>query len=53
VAALVIPLMLDPKDKSEWQREALARKGKYTRILRREVRGKTRWYAQIVMEGLR
>jgi len=44
--------MLDPKDKDGWQQEALACRVKYTRILRREVRGKTRWYAQVVMEGL-
>jgi putative transposase len=44
--------MLDPKDKDGWQQEALGCQVKYTRILRQEVRGKTRWYAQIVMEGL-
>ena len=50
-SGLLIPLMLDPKDKDGWQHEALACRVKYTRILRRKVRGKTRWYAQIVMEG--
>jgi putative transposase len=50
-SGLVIPLMLDPKDKDGWQQEALACRVKYTRILRRKVRDKTRWYAQIVMEG--
>jgi putative transposase len=49
---LVIPLVLDPNDKNGWQQEALTPRVKYTRILRREVRGKTLWYAQIVMEGL-
>ena len=51
-SGLAIPLMLDRKDKDRWQQEALACRVKYTRILRREVRGKTRWYAQLVMEGL-
>ena len=51
-SGLVIALMLDPKDKDQWQQEALACRVKYTRILRREVRGKTRWYTQLVMEGL-
>jgi putative transposase len=51
-SGLVIALMLDRKDKDGWQQEALACRVKYTRILRREVRGKTRWYAQLVMEGL-
>ena len=51
-AGLVIALMLDPKDKDQWQQEALACRVKYTRILRRQVGGKTRWYTQLVMEGL-
>ena len=44
--------MLDPKDKDGWQQEALGCRVKYTRIFRREIRGKIRWYAQVVMEGL-
>src|ERR1700729_1542443 len=36
IPALVIPLMLDRKDKDRWQQEALACRVKYTRILRRE-----------------
>jgi hypothetical protein len=51
-AGLVIALMLDSKDKDQWQQEALACRVKYTRILRRQVGGKTRWYTQLVMEGL-
>ncbi len=51
-SGLVIPLMLDPKDKDRWQQEALACRVKYSRILRRKVRGKARWYAQLVKEGL-
>jgi putative transposase len=50
-SGLVMPLKLDPNDKNGWQREALACRVKYTRILRREVQGKTRWYAQMIMEG--
>jgi putative transposase len=49
---LVLPLMLDPKDKGGWQEEALVGRVKYCRILRRKVRGKDRWYGQLVKEGL-
>jgi putative transposase len=51
-SGLVLPTMLDPKDKQSWQKDALQCRVKYTRILRREVRGKTRWYAQLIMEGV-
>jgi putative transposase len=51
-SGLIIPLILDPKIKDGWQQEALACRVKYTRILRRTIRGKARWYAQLVMEGL-
>jgi hypothetical protein len=51
-AGLVLPLLLDPGDKGSWQKEALSSRVKYTRILRRTVRGQVRWYAQIVMEGV-
>jgi putative transposase len=50
-AGLVLPLLLDPRDKGSWQKEALNSRVKYTRILRRTVRGRVRWYAQIVIEG--
>ena len=50
-AGLVLPLLLDPHDKGSWQKEALNSRVKYTRILRRTVRGQVRWYAQIIMEG--
>ena len=50
-SGLVLPLILDPKDKHGWQKEALGCRVKYTRILRREVRGKALWYTQLVMEG--
>jgi len=49
---LVLPLMLDPRDRDGWQEQALSCRTKYVRILRRSVRGKTLWYAQLVQEGL-
>jgi len=51
-AGLVLPLLLDPKDKYNWQKESLSSRVKYTRILRRAVKERIRWYAQIVMEGV-
>ena len=45
-SGLVLPLMLDPKDKKGWQNDCLSCPVKYTRIIKRE-----RWYAQLVMEG--
>ncbi|UEM24319.1 hypothetical protein JL100_032340 (plasmid) [Skermanella mucosa] len=49
---LVLPLMLDPRDRDRWQEQALSCRTKYVRILLRSVRGKTLWYAQLVQEGL-
>ncbi|ALG75643.1 hypothetical protein VY88_27915 [Azospirillum thiophilum] len=49
---LALPLKLDPCDRDGWQRQALSCRTKYVRVLRRSVRGKTRWYAQLVQEGL-
>ena len=51
-SGLVLPLMLDPKDKRDWQREALAARTKYVRIIRREIKGRVRWFCQLVQEGL-
>ena len=45
-SGLILPLMLDPKDKKGWQKDALSCPVKYTRIIKRD-----RWYAQLVMEG--
>jgi hypothetical protein len=50
-AGLVLPLMLDPKDKRGWQAEALSRRTKYVRVLRREINGRDRWFCQLVQEG--
>jgi putative transposase len=44
-------LRRDPRDPKGWQAEALARKTKYCRLVRRRVRGRTRWYAQLVQTG--
>jgi putative transposase len=49
---LAMPLVLDPRDKKGWQKESLSRRVKYTRILKREIRGKTLWYAQLILEGV-
>ena len=49
---LVMPVKLDPRDRDGWQAEALSRRVKYVRIVRRDLRGKTRWAAQLVCEGL-
>ncbi|WP_018289890.1 hypothetical protein [Verrucomicrobium sp. 3C] len=51
-AGLVLPLRLDPKDKRGCQRITLEARTKYVRILRRTIRGRIRWYAQLVQEGL-
>jgi putative transposase len=51
-SGLVLPVMRDPRDRDGWQAEAMARRVKYVRIVRRELRGQTRWLAQLVMEGL-
>lgn len=49
---LVLPLVLDARDQRGWEASALAGRVKYVRILKRSVRGKTRWQAQLVMEGV-
>ena len=48
---LVMPLLLDPKDNRDWQSQALACRTKYVRILRREIKGRIRWFAQLIQEG--
>ena len=48
-----VPVMLDPKD--AWQREALdesKHKTKYTRCIKRVIKGRERWFIQVVKEGL-
>jgi putative transposase len=51
-AGLVLPLILDRRDKRGWQKQALQAPIKYTRLVAREVRGHVRWYAQLVLKGL-
>ena len=50
IAGRVIPAILDPAN--AWQSEALKAKTKYCRIIRRDIRGRERWYVQLVQEGL-
>jgi hypothetical protein len=38
-SGLVLPLMLDPKDKRGWQSQVLCARTKYVRVLRRELNG--------------
>lgn len=49
---LSLPIILDSRDKDGWERKALACRTKYVRILRRKVRGRILWYAQLVQEGV-
>ncbi len=48
---LRIPIMRDPRDLDRYQDRALATRIKYPRIVRREVRGRVRWYGQLVLDG--
>ena len=50
-AGLVLPLMLDRKDKRVWQAAALAAPTKYVRLVQRKIRGRDRWFCQLVQEG--
>jgi putative transposase len=49
---LHLPILRDPRDVNGYQGEALARRVKYSRILRRQLRGREHWYVQLVLEGL-
>ncbi len=44
-----MPILAAPGD--AWQAEALAAKTKYCRLVRRRLRGRYRWYVQLVQEG--
>ena len=50
-SGLMLPLMLDPRDKRGWQAEALCARTKYVRVLRREINGRDRWFCQLVQKG--
>jgi len=47
---LVIPAMIAPN--YHWQHEALMQPTKYCRIVWRNMRGKRRWYVQLMQEGM-
>lgn len=49
---LCIPIMRDPRDADGYQSRALTSRVKFPRIIRRELRGRERWYLQLVLEGL-
>ncbi|WP_246189595.1 hypothetical protein, partial [Methylacidimicrobium cyclopophantes] len=51
-AGLILPLRLDRKDKLGWQRDAQDSRTKYVRVIRRTIRGRERWYCQLVQEGV-
>ncbi|WP_312469678.1 transposase [Neobacillus sp.] len=46
---LTLKCLLDPKDK--WMQYALKQKIKFCRIIKKEVKGKNRFYAQLILEG--
>jgi len=48
---LILKPLYDLKDKDGVQAHALAHKTKYVRLVRRSLRGKYRFYAQLVQEG--
>jgi TPR repeat protein/transposase len=48
---LELKCMLDPKDKRGVQKHALGCGVKYVRLVRKEIKGKNRFYAQLVLEG--
>lgn len=48
---LGLSLPLSVEDGNAYEREALGRAVAYTRLVRREIRGKRRWFAQLVLDG--
>ncbi|QCJ41143.1 transposase [Bacillus sp. S3] len=46
---LTLKCLLDPKD--QWMQHALQQKIKYCRIIKKEVKGKNRFYVQLILEG--
>jgi putative transposase len=50
-SGLALPVMFDPRDRDCWQKEALTRRVKYCRIVRREHVSRTRWAVRLVLEG--
>lgn len=48
---LSILTMFDPRDRDGWQADALAHSTKYCRVIRRTMRGRDRWFVQLIQEG--
>lgn len=48
---LKLPAMFDRKDKHGVEAHALSSRTKYVRLVRRNINGKVRWFAQLVQEG--
>jgi putative transposase len=46
---LSLKCLFDPKDK--WMQEALKHRIKYCRIIKKDVKGKNRFYVQLILEG--
>ncbi|OGP38206.1 MAG: hypothetical protein A2X93_04670, partial [Deltaproteobacteria bacterium GWC2_56_8] len=51
-SGLELPCIFDPKDKHGVEAHGLSCKTKYVRIVRRRIKGKNLFYAQLVQEGL-
>lgn len=47
---LSLKCLIDPKD--QWMQHALKHRIKYCRIIQKEVKGKIRFYVQLILEGL-
>jgi putative transposase len=47
--SLSLKCLIDPKDK--WLQDALKHRVKYCRIIKKEVKGKNRFYVQLILEG--
>lgn len=49
-SGLVLKALIDRRD--AWLAEALKAETKYCRLVRREIRGQVRWFAQLVQDGM-
>ena len=49
---LVLPLYIVSTTKDSWQTDALTHRIKYVRLVRKSLRTRTRWVAQVVLEGI-
>ncbi|MBK1726450.1 RNA-guided endonuclease TnpB family protein [Halorhodospira neutriphila] len=48
---LKLPVRIDPKDKHGVEAHALASRVKHVRLVRRTMKGRVRWFAQLVLQG--